>query len=427
MKHRTPHRFRTRRCLPLLAAGALALSGLLGVPSGNGQPVAAAPGAALQISVTGGPTPASTQALAIETAVRTEIPNALDAGITLLSSTPPLSDLPAASTATVQATVQIARAAQPPTTITLPVTFTNVILPWSDAQSLLVSNSPETLPFGKVLFSGSLEASQTVRLLYHHQNGSTTQHMFITVTLSNPTEAPVTVWITGAQSGPSGNELVMGHEAARTFLEAYWRHAGFLMQIPANTTLPLLVHDLAPQTVGSGLAQIQMVDGQRLTVQVVARLAGEMDPPMDSYAPDFDKAHQRGAFQRPQIVRSLRYTVGGQVATMMLGDNADLLQEEDTGEALQGNYGVIYDFDAEITNPTPDPATVALTMHADGGQASGTFFVGDQVFDVPVVQPNAPKVVTAFRMGPGTRRTLHIATMPESGSNYPVRLTLGPP
>lgn len=416
-----------RLSLPLLAAGVLVLLGLLVVPSGDGQPVQAAPGAALQIPVTGGPTPASTQELAIEMAIRTQIPDALDAGIRLLSSTPPLADLPAASTATVQASVEIDRPAQAPETITLPVTFTNVVLPWSDAQVLLVSNSPETLSFGKVLFDGTLKPTQTVRLLYHHQNGSATRHMFITVTLSNPTASPATAWITGAQSGPSGNELVMGHGAARAFLEAYWRHAGFLIQVPPNTTLPLLVHDLAPHTVGSGLAQLQLVDGPRLTVQVVARLDGEMDPPMDSYAPDFDKEHQRGAFQRPLISRSLTYTVGGQVATMTLGANTDLLQEEETGEALQGNYGVVYDFTVQVVNPTPDPRTIALTMHADGGQASGTFLVDDQVINGPVVQPNAPKIITTLRLGPGARRTLHIATMPESGSNYPVRLTLGPP
>lgn len=422
-----PRRPAARRPLAILAIGALALAGLAMPPRGWEQRALAAAGPALRISVTGGPTPAGTLRLAILSAVREQVPGARDAEVTLLSTTPSLAELPASSEATVEASVSIAPPAEPPTTLTIPVTFTNVILPWSDAQVLLVSNSPETLPFGKVLFSGALTASQTVRLLYHHQNGSATRHMFITVTLSNPARSPVTVWVTGAQSGQAGDELALGHEAARAFLEAYWRHAGFLLEIPANTTLPLLVHDLAPQHVGSGLAQVQLIDGQRLNLQVVARLEGEMEPPAASYAPDFDKVHQRGAFQRPLIVRSSTYTVGGAVATMMLGASGDVLQESETRESLQGNYGVVYSFDVQVANPTPDAATVALVMHADGGQARGTFIVNDQLIDGPTVQPNAPRALVTLRMGAGTRRTLHVVTMPESGSNYPVRLTLGPP
>lgn len=66
-------------------------------------------------------------------------------------------------------------------------------------------------------------------------------------------------------------------------------------------------------------------------------------------------------------------------------------------------------------------------MHAVGGQARGTFLVGDRLIDGPVVQPNTPRVLTTLRLSPGAHRSLRIATMPESGSNYPVRLTLGLP
>lgn len=421
------HTRSTLRRAALLAIGALAACGLQAASPlpGYGQLGPFVP-AALPISVTGGPAPVSTLRLAILTAVRAQVPGARDARITLLSTTPPLADLPAASTAAEQASVEVAPPAGAPATLAIPVTFTNVILPWSDAQVLLVSNSPETLPFGKVLLSGALKATQTVRLLYHHQNGSHTQRMSITVTLSNPAPSPVTIWVTGAQSGPGGDELAVGHEAARTFLDAYWRHAGFLLRIPPHTTLPLLVHDLAPQAVGSGLAQVQLLDGERLTLQVLARLQGEMDPPMASYAPDFDTQHQRGAFARPLITRSLRYTVGGPLQTMRLGASADVLQEDETREGLQGNYGAMYVFNVQVVNPTEDAATVALVMHAEGGQARGTFLVDDRVIDGPAVQPDAPQVITTVRLGPGARRMLRIATMPESGSSYPVALTIGP-
>jgi hypothetical protein len=381
----------------------------------------------LQVAVTGGPAPVPTLQLALLTALRAEFPEARDARLTLLSTTRPLVDLPLSSAFPVQASVAISAPGQPPVTRVIPTVFTNVVMPWSDAQALLVSNSPETLSFGKVLFTRNIKTSQTVRLLYHHQNGSKTQHMLVSVNLSNPTPSPITLWLSGAQCAGIGDELGLGHQAARQFLEAYRSHAGFVLRIPPHTTLPFLLHDLAPDAVGSGLAQLQVIDGDQLTLQVTARLNGEMDPPADSYAPNSDMTHQRGMFPRPQITRLLTYTVEGPPAAMVLGADSDLIREDETGVLLQGNYGVIYLFDVQVSNPTTKPATAALVLHADGGVARGTILVGTKVIEAPAVQPNQPKILATIKLGPGTSRLIRIATMPESGSNYPVRITLGPP
>lgn len=413
----------TRQRVSVLAAATLALCGLPAAGPGNSQPSPSA----LQVQVTGGPAPVATLQLAIVTVLRSLLRDARNAQVTLTGTTPPLAELAASQKIAMQAAALVASPAGSPVVRVLPVVITNVILPWSDARALLVSNSPETLPFGKVLFNGVLPAAQTIRLLYHHQNGSTAKHMFIEVTLSNPTRAPLTLWVSGAQSGAGPDELTVGHAAARTFLEAYWDHAGFLLQIPPNTTLPLLVHDLGPLATGSGLVQVRLVAGDRLNLQVIARLEGEVEPPPLSFASNFDREHQRGSFSGPQIVRALSYTVGGPPAAMVLGADADLLRESGTGEPLQGNYGVMYTFELQLANPDSTPAPVALVMHADGGHARGIFFVGGHIVDAPIVQPNVPQVLTTLRLAPGTRRSLRIVTMPESGSNYPVRLTLGPP
>jgi len=189
----------------------------------------------------------------------------------------------------------------------------------------------------------------------------------------------------------------------------------------------LFMQDLPPQTIVSGLGQIGLLDADRINLQVTARLESEPEPPVVSYVPDFDTIHQRGAFIRPQIGRTARHSVGGPVAALVLGADADLLREGQTRVPLNGNYGVVYRLDADLHNPTPEPVAVALVMHALGGQARGTFLVGDLIVESPVVQPNAPQVLTTLRLGAQTRRTVRIETMPESGSNYPVRLTLGPP
>jgi len=385
------------------------------------------PGGAVQVAVTGDPAPVDTLRLGIETAVREVVPEARTAQVTLVSATPALAPLDPSGGATVQATVQVVSPARAPQLVTVPVAVTNVAAQWPDAQVLLVSNSPESLPFGKVLYNASLGNGQTARLLYHHQNGSKTSRMTIEVALSNPARSPITLWVNGASGGPASDELLIGHAAAYRFLGQYATHAGFLMQIPANTTVPLLLHDLPPLGVVSGIVQLSLVTGDRLNLQVVARLAGEMDPPTDSFIPDFDNVHQRGAFANPYIDRQVTFVAGGSPVIMTLGDDRDLMREGATGERLQGNYGVIYTFEIHASNPTSERVVASLVMHADGGQARGTFIVDNRLINGPAVEPNAPKTVATIALMPGESRIVRITTMPESGSNYPVHLVLGPP
>jgi len=403
--------------LAAVAVGTLPHVGIAQIPSAPLPPV--------HVAVTGDPAPIETLRLAILTTARAVVPDARTGQVSLSETAPPLQPLPAASELALRAVVQVVPPGAKPVTHTVPVEIKNQAFPWADAEALLVSNSPETLPFGKVLLNGSLVAGQTVRLLYHHANGSPAQRMTIAVNLSNPDRGPIALWVTGAAGSSGADELALGHAAARAFLDQYWHHAGFMLRVPANTTLPLFLHELAPGAIASGLTQFTLIDGDHLNVQVFARMEGEMDPPPMSYAPNFDKVHQRGAFDRPQFVRPLMYTVGGPLAQMSVGDDQDAVRESQTKTALSGNYGVVYSFPVEVSNPSMLPAILGLIMQAVGGQASGTILVDDHIVDIPRVPSGERRLVSTIHLAAGERRILVISLMPESGANYPVRLTLG--
>jgi len=411
------------RFIGVIIVAAIALGGTSAGFGFTQVPQAALP--PVQVAVTGDPAPVETLRLAILTATRTVVPEARTGQVLLAETAPPLQPLRAASEMALRAVVQVGPVGAKPLVRTVPVEIKNHVLPWADAQALLVSNSPETLPFGKVLLSGAISSGQTVRLLYHHANGSTTERMAIVVNLSNPDRVPVALWVTGAAGNSGANELALGHAAARAFLDQYWHRAGFLLRIPANTSVPLFVHDLAPGAVATGLTQFTLVEGGRTNVQVYARMTGEMDPPPMSFAPNFDKVHQRGVFERPQVVRSLSYTAGGPPVTMSVGERQDALPESSSGTGLSGNYGVVYSFSIEVDNPSPLSTILGLVMQAVGGEASGTFLVDDRMIDIPRVRSGERRLVTTVHLAPGERRTLTISTMPESGAFYPVRFTLG--
>jgi hypothetical protein len=388
--------------------------------------VSRAPLPPVQVEVTGDPAPIETLRLAILTTARAVVPEARGGGQLSLSETaPPLQPLPAASEMALRAVVQVIPSGARPVTHTVPVDIKNEVLPWADAQALLVSNSPETLPFGKVLLNESVLAGQTVRLLYHHANGSPAQRMTIAVNLSNPDRGAITLWVTGAAGSSGSDELALGHAAARAFLDQYWHRAGFMVRVPGNTTLPLFLHDLAPGAIASGLTQLTLLDGDHVNIQVFARMDGEMDPPTMSYAPNFDKIHQRGSFDRPQFVHPVTYTVGGPLAMMSVGDDQDALRQSQTKTVLSGNYGVVYSFPVEVINPSPLPTILGLVMQAVGGQTSGTILIDDHIVDVPRIRSGERRLVSTIHVPAGEHRTVIISTMPESGANYPVRFTFG--
>ncbi len=415
-------RSRRRRAAGLIALAAASF-GLTSPRVGIAE--VPAPFPPVRVEVTGNPAPVETQRLAILTAARALVPGARGGLVALTETSPPLQPLPVDSQMALSAVVQVQAGSAQPVTQTVPVAIHNQAIPWNDAQALLMSNSPETVAFGKVLLNASVASGESVRLLYHHANGSPNRRMTVVVTLSNPDRDPIELWVIGAPGRSGAGELALGHFAARAFLDQYWHHAGFKMQIPANTTLPLFVHPLSPGGIASGLTQFTLLAGDRLNVQVLARMEGESDPSPMSYAPNFDRVHQRGVFDRPQLIRPQAYTVGDPPVTMFVGDGQDAIHENQTGAGLDGNYGVVYTFPIEVNNPRTLPSILGVVMDALSGEASGTVLVDGRTIDIPRLRHGDRRLVTTVRLAPGEHRPLVISTMPESGGYYPISLTLG--
>jgi hypothetical protein len=383
------------------------------------------PGGASTIAVTGDPTPVETMRAALIAAAPDLMPEAREGRVILRETIPSLQPLRAGAGTTIRAMFQTVSGGPLALTRVAPVEIRHQAALWRDAQRLLVSNSPEMVAFSTLLFTAALAPAEAVRLIYHHQNAAS-RPMTVTVALSNPTSQRVEVWVTGAAPSVQGDELMIGHAAARDFLSQYWCHAAFLLSIPAHTTSHVIVHTLAPGEIASGLLRVAAVGNAGVTLQVIARLDGDLDPPTEgALLPPGDRLHQRGTFEQPLIEHRLDYMVGGRFAMMVLGAPEDLLHERDSGDALQGNYGVDYTFFIRVRNPLPTPVTAVLEMHAAGGQAGGVFRVDDRIVDVPRVEGGRAARVAGVRIPGSGDRLVVVSTMPESGANYPVLLTLG--
>jgi hypothetical protein len=255
--------------------------------------------------------------------------------------------------------------------------------------------------------------------------------MWLLLILSNPTSdpkaAPSRVWVSAAAGGAQKDELLAGHSTAKGFFEQYLSHAGYWLDLSTGNPIQVLATRIPPHQVASGLAQMAVVRGGPLEVQLEAQFPRENQPPTLSRALPVDNVHQRGVFGAPFIPLTFSYTVDGPVAMMVIGDQPDLLRDEASGAPLAGNYGVIYAFDVQLTNPTAATFRAVLAMHAVGGPAGGTFLVNGVPFDVPAVLPNAPRIVMTLPVPAGGGAHLHISTISEPGASYPLLITVGPP
>ena len=77
--------------------------------------------------------------------------------------------------------------------------------------------------------------------------------------------------------------------------------------------------------------------------------------------------------------------------------------------------------DFDIDNPTGAPATVYLYEEPIGGVVRNSYVVDGTLVEVGCARLSRRYQVTAFTAAPGAT-TLHVLTMPDGGSNYPVEI-----
>jgi hypothetical protein len=98
----------------------------------------------------------------------------------------------------------------------------------------------------------------------------------------------------------------------------------------------------------------------------------------------------------------------------------------DAQRRLEGNYGVFYDIELTLENPTDKPANARLVFEPTAGLAGGVFWIDGRTVEIP--QANLPKEITLaqYPLAPGAKQTVQVLTLPLSGSNYPAQLVVRP-
>ena len=291
------------------------------------------------------------------------------------------------------------------------------------AARLFVSNMPERVSAPRILFEGRLRDDSAVRMVYHHLNDGSGALRF-SIELLNPSAAPVQVQVIEAFAAPQASELTVGHLATLRYAEREGSNTGHALTVPADSALTIHTERWPAGTVVSGLARFRMLHAGgtailrlRAHAQESARIAALTDYTPSAVMGDY-------AFISTALFFTGSYAVDGMWLFHSLGDVS--IPGESPSQYLAGAYGVWHHYTMTLSNPTARQATVLLSITAGGGVGRLVYSFGEGWKETRLLQPDKEETLASFTLAPGARRTVRLTAMPQSGSNYPMRLTVRP-
>jgi hypothetical protein len=210
------------------------------------------------------------------------------------------------------------------------------------------------------------------------------------------------------------------------------------MEVPAHSRLALSSTRIPAGLTISGLWELRVISGPAPLVRVSAAAPTDTnalqetlmpvaltEPNPASTAPPAAVALSDHVYPDPAKTVEATYEVGGQWQFLALG-KTPLIATSSPERQLFGNYGVFYDFDVTLENPTLLAAKARVVFEPSAGLAGGVFLIGDRTIEIP--QTNLPQETTlaSYALAPGEKRRVRIRTLPLSGSNYPATIILRP-
>ncbi|NLA39794.1 MAG: hypothetical protein GX882_10570, partial [Methanomicrobiales archaeon] len=100
------------------------------------------------------------------------------------------------------------------------------------------------------------------------------------------------------------------------------------------------------------------------------------------------------------------------------------LDDSAAQKKLYGNYGVTYDINLQIENPTAEKKNVKVLFEASAGLASGVFIIDGKFVMAKYAMPPNEVPLASYDLGPGETRKVRIITVPLAGSNYPATVVV---
>lgn len=309
-----------------------------------------------------------------------------------------------------------------PVSTTANVEVQNIVLPREDAVQLFYSNDPESIRKYQPLYAARVEPDKVTRILYHHQS-EMSQRVHVIVELTNPNDTAAKVRIFRGISPPSVDTIYVGHVAANAFMRDYANDISVVETIPPQSRLVLVSDMLSKKQTSSGILQIKQIAGQSTYVRITAAEPGIDNVDKGSMAKASDpRVLQLSDHVYPSPIKTVdaEYEVGSRWAFISIGKHA--LTDSTAQKTLYGNYGVTYNINVRVHNPTGESKKINFVFDPTAGPCSAVFIVNGKFAPVKYAQPPSEITLDSITLNPGETRMCRVITVPLAGSNYPATL-----
>lgn len=332
--------------------------------------------------------------------------------------------LPRGASRRVEAEVRITGDGYIPYRAKAPVQIDNMSMPRELVQQLFYSNNPERLLKYQTLFAGRIDVNQVTRVLFHHQNDMGKRAHFI-VELINPSSTAASIRVFSGISTPQVDTILVGYAASSAFLKGYSNDVSIIEKIPPMSRLILVSDRLAHNETTSGVLEMQQLSGDSVYVRITSNPPGLDDVRQGQIAQAPNPlllSLSEHIYPAPVKTVSAEYVVGQRWAFVPIGKHA--VTDASAQKMLYGNYGVTYNIEIKVHNPTSETKKVTVAFDPTAGVASGVFMIDGAFVATRYANPPDDVPLATYKIKPGEVKTLQIMTLPVAGSNYPATLVV---
>lgn len=301
----------------------------------------------------------------------------------------------------------------------------NIAVPRISPNSLMVSDYPERLTENGTLFTADLRSDQPSRFLYFHYNPRGEPDRRIVLRAENASREPSIVQFISGRSGPSANEMEVGHQATKRFLVDVVQNQGRLITIPANSTIVIAQQDLPAGSIVCNLLQLRVLSGGNVHLTLLAQNADQStDAAVAAGLLESERKHARGIYPIAEFHFATQWKVNDDYLELPIGQLP--LPNDLQGEALAGDYGVLQSFVVNVENPMGSPQNIAIYENPRGGRSTATYLIDGVLVQSHQVPAFSRYKVRQYVVPAHGFVRITIVTMPEAGSSLPLRLVFAP-
>jgi hypothetical protein len=282
----------------------------------------------------------------------------------------------------------------------------------------VLSNDPEKVTTAQPLARAGLQVGQPVHFLWHHLNASA-EKLSVVVRLCNAGNEPAAVHVLGADSGPSSDEVYVGHLVMRKFVDALDANAGSVFNIPPRQECEISRLVMPRGQIVSGLLRLTPLSGKALFVETEAVPAGDASDDLEPVPQSMTPQSPTRSLELPGYKQlELRQVVGKAWQFASIGRSD---KDAELHPRLRGDYGVLHDARITFANPDGVAARMEVALRSGGGAARAVVEVNGRVMETGLLREGSEEILFK-ETTTATERRVSVRLIPQSGSTSPLSI-----